>query len=172
MKQCIALAGLACLVATGCAQSGMCKKNQCCEPCQVARSQHAPRPQISRDFRPSSGLGIEQVAYNCDSSCGMCDCPDCGCPVGSCNCNGNGCCSCGGYGGCNGCGGGPCGRLAERVAKGFCGHCGGLCPNSGGYPEYPTFNQGPPVGQVAYPYYTVRGPRDFLRNNPPSIGPY
>ncbi len=47
-----------------------------------------------------------------------------------------------------------------------------MCPNAGGYPEYPAFNQGPPVGQVAYPYYTVRGPRDFLRDKPPTIGPY
>jgi hypothetical protein len=30
---------------------------------------------------------------------------------------------------------------------------------------------GPPVGTVAYPYYTLRGPRDFLASNPPSIGP-
>ncbi len=30
---------------------------------------------------------------------------------------------------------------------------------------------GPPTGAVAYPYYTNRGPRDFLANNPPSIGP-
>ena len=30
---------------------------------------------------------------------------------------------------------------------------------------------GPPVAQVAYPYYTLRGPRDFLDRNPPSIGP-
>lgn len=29
---------------------------------------------------------------------------------------------------------------------------------------------GPPSAQVAYPYYTTRGPRDFLINNPPSIG--
>jgi hypothetical protein len=28
-----------------------------------------------------------------------------------------------------------------------------------------------PIGAVAYPYYTVRGPRDFLAKNPPSIGP-
>lgn len=27
-----------------------------------------------------------------------------------------------------------------------------------------------PTAQVAYPYYTVRGPRDFLLDNPPSIG--
>jgi hypothetical protein len=30
--------------------------------------------------------------------------------------------------------------------------------------------QGPSTAQVGYPYYTVRGPRDFLINNPPSIG--
>lgn len=29
---------------------------------------------------------------------------------------------------------------------------------------------GPPVGAFAYPYYTVRGPRDFLASDPPSIG--
>jgi hypothetical protein len=30
--------------------------------------------------------------------------------------------------------------------------------------------QGPSTPQVAYPYYTIRGPRDFLQSNPPSIG--
>ena len=34
------------------------------------------------------------------------------------------------------------------------------------------FTPGPPVAQTAYPYYTVHGPRDFLLNNPPSLGPY
>lgn len=29
---------------------------------------------------------------------------------------------------------------------------------------------GVPAPSVAYPYYTVRGPRDFLVNNPPTIG--
>jgi hypothetical protein len=29
---------------------------------------------------------------------------------------------------------------------------------------------GGPAAQVAYPYYTTRGPRDFLAPNPPSIG--
>ena len=29
---------------------------------------------------------------------------------------------------------------------------------------------GPSTAQVAYPYYTTRGPRDFFTNNPPSIG--
>jgi len=30
---------------------------------------------------------------------------------------------------------------------------------------------GPPSAAVTYPYYTLRGPRDFLAANPPSIGP-
>jgi hypothetical protein len=30
---------------------------------------------------------------------------------------------------------------------------------------------GPPTGAVAYPYYNLRGPRDFLARNPASIGP-
>jgi hypothetical protein len=30
---------------------------------------------------------------------------------------------------------------------------------------------GPQTGAVAYPYYTTRGPRDFLAKNPGSIGP-
>lgn len=29
---------------------------------------------------------------------------------------------------------------------------------------------GPPTAQIGYPYYTLRGPRDFLLDNPPSIG--
>ena len=28
----------------------------------------------------------------------------------------------------------------------------------------------PPSASVAYPYYTTRAPRDFLLDNPPSIG--
>ena len=30
---------------------------------------------------------------------------------------------------------------------------------------------GPAAPTYGYPYYTVRGPRDFLVDNPPSIGP-
>lgn len=29
---------------------------------------------------------------------------------------------------------------------------------------------GPQTAAVGYPYYTLRGPRDFLVDNPPSIG--
>jgi hypothetical protein len=58
---------------------------------------------------------------------------------------------------------------------------GGYGPHGGahgtpGYPRHLHMNreycgpQGPPTAQTAYPYYTVRGPRDFLMDNPPSIG--
>ena len=30
--------------------------------------------------------------------------------------------------------------------------------------------EGPPTAAYAYPYYTLHGPRDFLLNNPPSLG--
>jgi len=49
---------------------------------------------------------------------------------------------------------------------------------SQGYPQgYPMGNQmgnqqaAPPQASVAYPYYTLRGPRDFFAKNPQSIGP-
>jgi len=101
-----------------------------------------------------------------------------------------------GVGGCGigggGTGGG--GKLAARKAAGIgCGHrgCGSggkLCascsklafaaglghPYGGGIPHTnPAAGQQPQSGiapQYAYPYYTTRGPRDFLRDNPPTIG--
>ncbi len=32
------------------------------------------------------------------------------------------------------------------------------------------YQPGPPTAQVANPYYTLRGPRDFLARNPRSVG--
>ena len=74
-------------------------------------------------------------------------------------------CSPGGYGG----------------GYGYGHHYGGWYGPYGGAhhtPGYPHHHfsrsyigpQGPPTPQVAYPYYTTRGPRDFLLDNPPSIG--
>ena len=47
-----------------------------------------------------------------------------------------------------------------------------VAPLPHGYVEAQTsgMNGGPPGPTYAYPYYTVRGPRDFLIDNPPSIG--
>lgn len=36
--------------------------------------------------------------------------------------------------------------------------------------RYQGAGSGTPSAAVAYPYYTTRGPRDFLVNNPPTIG--
>ncbi len=84
-----------------------------------------------------------------------------------------GCCDGGCDGGCDSCG------VADH--GGGCDSCG-IASNShgGGHqvarrPRYDDdggqYAAGPPTGGVAYPYYTNRGPRDFLAKNPPSIGP-
>jgi hypothetical protein len=76
--------------------------------------------------------------------CGaICDCPP-GCPV----CGGRGC-----DGGCPTC-------IERGCLRGGC---------SG--PVVEGFTPGPSSAAVTYPYYTTRGPRDFLAENPPSIGP-
>ena len=98
---------------------------------------------------------------------------------GDCGCGGGGCSDCGGYSGGSGrsAGGGYAeergGRMpAEAVAARrhpAQGHPHAYQRrNSGG--EY-EFAAGPPTGATSYPYYTTRGPRDFLARNPRSIGP-
>lgn len=52
---------------------------------------------------------------------------------------------------------------------GYGGRGGHFHHGRGGYPN-DVYSPGPPSAHVAYPYYTTRGPRDFLLNNPPSIG--
>jgi hypothetical protein len=71
-------------------------------------------------------------------------------------------------------------------ARGACSQCQGCDGHGGGCIRNGFFAQtfgpdrfatgaqegmgAPQTGQVAYPYYTNRGPRDFLMSNPPSIG--
>jgi len=58
----------------------------------------------------------------------------------------------------------------------YCGRCGGMASRPSIPEGLPVGYQreicppGPPSAATAYPYYTVRGPRDFLQNDPPSIG--
>jgi len=48
---------------------------------------------------------------------------------------------------------------------------GGMIPQlPPGYTQAMQGPAGPPTGAYAYPYYTNRGPRDFLMKNPPTIG--
>lgn len=68
---------------------------------------------------------------------------------------------------CNNCRGGRGGQQHHG------GHLGGNPGAAGGHHYRPaTEPAGGPAPQYAYPYYTLRGPRDFLVDNPPSIGPY
>jgi hypothetical protein len=96
--------------------------------------------------------------------------------------------------GCRDCGGkGLLGRIAGTCASApeTCAGCGDPnCPNCGRNGRDPGDERdgplarqraesnayqggqpGPLTGAVAYPYYTTRGPRDFLARNPSSIGP-
>ena len=154
-----------------------------CVPCNVATSTNAPRPDIQRTAchkpigvmnlpaSPGCGRGCGIMGHSGPSLVNGCvdailDCPGPGCGD-ACGCYGG----CGGHGGCpQGCtcgGAGQCKAccIAANLARGVLDS--GACMTDAAY----NFNPGPPTGQVAYPYYTVRGPRDFFCNQPPSIGP-
>ena len=59
----------------------------------------------------------------------------------------------------------PCGPLG---GGGFHGGQGGRCIQN---PRAYVGAAGPPTAAVTYPYYTTRGPRDFLLDQPLTIGP-
>lgn len=92
-------------------------------------------------------------------------------------CNGINLARRGGCSGCQQCGHGGGHMLGHGMHGGGMGHGGmghgGMAGGMGGHHQSRTYTgpQGPTGGQVAYPYYTTRGPRDFLIDNPPSIGP-
>ena len=96
----------------------------------------------------------------------------CGCLIGCARQTNMGCQN-GCNGGCNRCGmfgggggdamtayGEPCGPLGRLT--------GGGCPQN---PRAFVGPAGPPTAAVTYPYYTTRGPRDFLLDQPQTIGP-
>lgn len=86
-------------------------------------------------------------------------------------CGGHGCALRKGGCGKSGCLAGKLSGAGGKIANaaGIGGHpYGGAIPHTN-----PAAGQQPQSGiapQYAYPYYTTRGPRDFLRDNPPSIG--
>ncbi len=111
----------------------------------------------------SCGSGIlgKLKGGGCNGSCGSGNC-------GSGNCgHGGGLCK----GGCRaGCVAGPIGwqqgglDYSSHLQPGLLGH--NAARNLNNRP----FTPGPPTAQTAYPYYTVRSPRDFLMDKPPTIG--
>jgi len=60
-------------------------------------------------------------------------------------------------------------RAAPELAGGAraCPNCGGQGCQACGQHVTPS----PVTGAITYPYYTVRGPRDYFATNPSSIGP-
>lgn len=77
-----------------------------------------------------------------------------------CNLHNNRCNSCNGALGCR-----PCNVGWQRGGTDYGAHL-----SHSQYTQDPNVGSGTPAPAVAYPYYTVRGPRDFFANNPPSIG--
>lgn len=104
----------------------------------------------------------------CGSGCGGSGCSDCGMAGGT--------VTEGGYAG----GGGPYAPTPHGRGYGGPGAVASAKHPAAGHPlvhqrrnaggQY-EFAAGPPTGGVTYPYYTNRGPRDFLARNPRSIGP-
>jgi hypothetical protein len=175
------------LPSVGCQSMGSFgQKSPMAMPSHVTQSQRAPRPTIFRSANvqtaglagqmqnmPETGM-FQRCGYNC--GCGE------ACGNGGCCGNGGGCGNGGCYQGGGGCMNGACGNGGCR--GGACGGNGGCC-NGNGLINHAVgsmldcaqtdasynFNQGPAVAQTAYPYYSVKGPRDFLMKNPPTIGP-
>ncbi|MEQ8849545.1 hypothetical protein [Botrimarina sp.] len=169
----LALASVGCnavMPGAGCGEGVVCGTPM---PSHVAASQMAPRPGGPFGHRPAGlfpPVGCDEVEACMQNAAG------CQHGYGLCHATGQAIANCPGYGeaglqadihnvldpACHpGCGPGGCG-------PGGFGHGGGLSRHSDA--NY-NFTPGPPTGQVAYPYYTTRGPRDFLMANPPSIGP-
>jgi hypothetical protein len=131
----------------------------------------------------ANGLGCA-CHRKCGNFCGhpghCTNCGGCGTCGTACSCAGGPCCDAGCGGHCRG-GllprGGNCCTPRGGLFEYWWGHHGG--GHGGAVDPYADPYAGqmqaaPPqsAGAVAYPYYTTRGPRDFLINNPPSIGPY
>ena len=175
----------AAIAATLVATSAGCTAMNSCGSCggtasHVNTSQFAPRIGELQGRWRGPGL-LNKLRW---IGSGSCLGGGCGSAIGcgeSCGCGD----TCGGYADCSdGCYGGQCGdgcgssgclqQGLGLLLDGSCGPCGGgesPCGCGRGSDRNYAFNPGPPVGQVAYPYYTTRGPRDFLQCNPPSIGP-
>lgn len=169
----------------------------CGDSCHASLARNAPRPLGLAEGCNSCGRSGDLESCCPGGDCCMFN-RNCGQACGGYPCGAYDCSPCGSPDwGCNGyrhpmgyvdnsgrlCGNGQCGPQnifhCSNCQRNYCGtgpapgcsccpFCG--CGPSGDH-NY-NFTPGPPVAQTAYPYYTLRGPRDFLLNNPPTIGPY
>ncbi len=96
------------------------------------------------------------------------------CVAGSCAQAPENCTSCDSCGD-EGCGDGVACEMPGRCVRNADGpgffRPGCLCKDRCAGQQYEQAPAGPATGAVTYPYYTTRGPRDFLAKNPNSIGP-
>jgi hypothetical protein len=173
MKRALLVLALAVCSSAGCRAIGNRGGCGCGDSCAVgdpggAGCGEACATGACADGSCASGCGLNCFGRFCgNSGCGVPGVHDCSaCNSASWGNNGYGYCP-------DGCRG-MCGGHGPMLRNGYCLCCGSAAPScccSSGDQNY-NFAPGPPVGQTAYPYYTVRGPRDFLLGNPPKIGPY
>jgi hypothetical protein len=201
MKRTLVVLALVVLSAAGCRairpMSNPGCGDACGEPCSASGRPGPTGPGLNPSYVTHGNMEDEcsggcccdrYCGHNCDPGYGpgSYDCSPCGSPDWGCTghrhphgyMNGQGCmcqgrmpghcpapgphCPCCGHGYCCAC----CGPPAPGCPA--CPMCG--CGPSGDHVY--DFNPGPPTAHTAYPYYTLRGPRDFLLDNPPPIGPY
>lgn len=111
----------------------------------------------------STGCGCASDCFGCQD-CAACETCESGCDCESaCDCD-----ACqGGHGGKLGAGKHLGGKLAGKIANHRNQHLARQAARQNPGP----YAAGPPSAGVTYPYYTTRGPRDFLAKNPRGIGP-
>ena len=149
----------------------------------VSASVHSSAAALAGRFRSAGGLA--GPCRGLGGSVGCSGCGDCG---GSAVGTNHSACStdggAGGFGGGAGGFGGGVGGPGGGCGPGGCGVGGGIAgrfirrngsphPYGGETPHTASangFGGGSPAPSFQYPYYTTRGPRDFLMMNPPSIG--
>lgn len=155
---------LLCFSASGCCSIGSCGSS--CGSCQVSGGGCAPcRGNTCDPCQGLSGTRLAQGGNLGHNHGGLGLCSTCNNGLGSggllasirSRALGVGVCGCG---------------LRGRLGL-ACGRCGGRFggPTAGTPHTEPYAGPyGPMAPTVGYPYYTTRAPRDFLLNNPPSIG--
>lgn len=154
----------------GCGRLGLCggcrirgaiaaKCNTCdeggCDSCE----EEAPSPGLLGRLKEANAIALAEQDAEFAASHG------CGCGIPGCG-GGAGCL------GAHGCGGRGCAQGCKDCARGILQHSLGQ-PYGGAVPHTTQPQGAPPAGMAptyAYPYYTTRGPRDFLAREPASIG--
>ena len=134
------------------AKCGTCKETACGQgSCDDCGEEGATSPGLLGRLKEANAIALaEQEAQFAGG---------CGCGIAGCD-------------GVHGCGGRGCVQGCKDCARGILQHSLGQ-PYGGAVPHTTQPQGAPPAGMAptyAYPYYTTRGPRDFLAREPASIG--